>query len=145
MKLPHDAWVVVADGEKHLMLRNNGDDELMDLRVHGVEERDIAPNAAIGTERPGRFPQQAGRRETVEQTDWRRIEKEAFAAELAKEINAAAARQAFPSLVVIADPRTLGALRPHLSKPAQALLAAEITADLAHATIPTIEAQVARA
>ena len=145
MKLPHDAWVVVADGEKHLMLLNNGDADRLDLRVHGVEERDSAPNSATGTERPGRYPQQGGRRETVEQTDWRRLEKEAFAAELAEELNKAAARHAFPALVVIADPRTLGVLRPHLSKQVQALLAGEITADLAHATIPAIEAQVARA
>lgn len=143
MKLPTGGWVVVADGERHLILENRGDAELIDLRVVSVEAQPARRDAEAGRGAPpGRFPVSGGRRETVEATDWRRLDKARFATELAEALDAAAAGGAFSSLVVIAEPRTLGALRMHWTARVRARLAAEVPADLAHATVERIEAAV---
>ena len=142
MKLPTNAWVVVADGERHLLLKNAGVPVKPDLRIISVEERPVQRDSDVGTDRPGRNPGPGGRRETVEQTDWRRSGKEKFAAELAETLDAAVASGTCPGFVLIADPRTLGALRPRLGGPAKEALLAEISADLVHATVPEIEARI---
>jgi protein required for attachment to host cells len=145
MKLPNGAWLVVADGERHLVLENRGDAELIDLRVVMHESREARSDAEAGQDRPGRFPVAGGRRETVEQTDWKRLDKTRFATELAEWLDAAAAEGAYSTLAVAADPRTLGALRMHWTARVRARLAGEIAADLTHAPVPEIEAAVKRA
>lgn len=136
MKLPQGAWLVVADGERHLVLENRGDAERLDLRV-------VAEAPREGAARPGAF--EAGRRERVEGADWRRIGRARFASELAGRLDAAAAEGAFPTLAVAGDARTLGGLRMRWSARVRARLAGEIAADLTHAPIPEIEAAVSRA
>ncbi|HEU0222632.1 MAG TPA: host attachment family protein [Paracoccaceae bacterium] len=139
MKLPEKAWVVVADGEKYLALKNHGPAHHIDLRVLRVEETEIARTSAQGVDRPGRQAKPGGRRSAIEQTDWARLSKEAFASGLAEWLNRAALNSAFPALVLVADPRTLGALRPHLHGAVRERLAAEIVGDHAHETVPAIE------
>ena len=41
MRIPHDALIVVADGRKMLLLRNEGDAERLNLQV---EHKDIHEN-----------------------------------------------------------------------------------------------------
>ena len=141
MKLPHDALVVLADGEKHLLLTNAGDGDLPDLRVVAAATRPTRRNAEQGSDRPGRYPAPGGRREAVEQTDWRRLDKARFAEELARRLNETEA----PAIALMADPRTLGAVRSALTDAARARIVVEIPVNLAHATVAAIEAEIARA
>lgn len=144
MELPNGAWVVVADGERRLLLENRGDDELMDLRVREHEESPNPPNTELGEDRPGRFYGSGGRREAVQETDWKRLDKRRFAAELAERINAAAQAGTLPPWVLMADARTLGEVRGHLRDAARARLLADAAADHAHEAVPAIEAAVKR-
>ena len=141
MKLPHGAWVVVADGERHLVLENRGDAEAIDLRVvlHAARERRRDPEGAGGGPAPG------ARRETVEPADWTRLDRTRFASELAARLDAEAAAGACATLAVAADPRTLGALRMQWTARVRARLAGEIAADLTHASVAEIEGAVTRA
>lgn len=41
--IPHDAWVLIADSEKALFLRNEGDEEHMNLEVIREMEQDNPP------------------------------------------------------------------------------------------------------
>lgn len=144
MDLPHGAWVVVADGERRLLLENRGDPDLIDLRVREHAERPTEPNAVQGSDEPGRFPVHGGRRETVQEADWRRLDKARFAAELADELNAAAAADGLPPWVLVADPRSLGEIRQRLAPPARERMLRDLPADHTHDAVPQIEALIKR-
>jgi len=139
MKIPNSAWVVIADAEKYLVLENHGDEELIDLRVREAKTHQLSATHEIGTDRPGRYPVSGGRRASVEDTDWKRQEKAELPGALAMMLSDAALADMFPMLVIAADPRTLGILRPKLHKAVLPRLIAEIAADYTHMTIPQIE------
>lgn len=64
MNLHHDALVLVADGQKYLLLRNSGDFRNPVLKVEASAERSGAPTRDLGSDQPGRagpFPVQAER------------------------------------------------------------------------------------
>ncbi|PZQ50756.1 MAG: Host attachment protein [Rhodovulum sulfidophilum] len=143
MNIETGTWVLVADGEKYLLLRNIGDAELIDLRVMRHEEQDNPPTREQGADRPGRLGDPGGRgRSAVEETDWNRLEKERFAKDLAEQLRVWALANRFPRLVVVADPRTLGVLRPEFHKAVTERLVAEIDKDLTGAPISEIEASL---
>ena len=84
-RLVHDAWVVVADGEKALFLRNEGDATYPNLQVVRTIHEENPPSREQGTDKPGRFNDGHGvHRSAVDETDWHRIEKERFAADVAE-------------------------------------------------------------
>ena len=87
----HGAWVLVGDGNKALVLHNEGDAELINLRRVSVRENENPPTREQGTDAPSRAttPTSIGG-EAASQTDWRQIEEDRFAASLAEDLNAAA-------------------------------------------------------
>lgn len=141
MKLKHDTWVVVADGRKFLILRNNGDTEFTDLRVMNKTEVENPPTREQGTDRPGRMPDdgQSGR-SAMSETDWHELEERRFAAELGHKLHDWAAKKRYTDLVVIADPRTLGNLRDEYTKEVKSRLIHEIDRDYTGHTVTDIEA-----
>jgi protein required for attachment to host cells len=140
MQLPHGAWVIVADGERHLVLENRGDPDLIDLRMRSHAHQTLAPDAEQGEDRPGRHPAPGGRRETVEETDWKRLDKARFAAQLAEQLNRAAAAGDLPSFALAADPRSLGEIRGHLDERVRGRCLREVAADHTHDSVGRIEA-----
>ncbi len=142
MLLPHNAWVVVADGQKHLVLINCGEPDLPDLRVHLAETSQARLNAETGADRPGRVEVHGGRRAAVEQTDWKTLSKASFGADLAASLNSEVASGGLRHFVLIADPRTLGVVRSHLTDMAMKRLLSEIPGDLNHQTIAQIEQRI---
>ena len=83
-KLAHDIWVLVADGEKALFLRNEGDADYPHLQVVREMHEDNPPTHEQGTDRPGRLTDGSDpHRSAVQDTDWHRIAKERFADEIA--------------------------------------------------------------
>lgn len=131
MRLPRNALVIVADGEKYLALRQHGEGLKIDLTVEDSHaEPAPAHTAEMGTDRPGRYARPASSaRETVEQTDLKRLAKEDFAAGLADRLNRGAREGAFDALVLVADARSLGLLRGALDAGVQARLLREIEGD----------------
>lgn len=144
MKLEHGTWVVIADGQKQLVLHNHGD-TLMDLRIVSYEEAAVPQTQDLGTDRPGRFAKPEGRRTSADAPDWHELAEDEAARELARRINAWAAEKAFPSLVLVADPDTLGEIRKGLSKQAVCRIVGEIDKDLTKLTITEIERTLAEA
>jgi protein required for attachment to host cells len=140
VKLPKIVVVVVADGERYLMLEKD-ETTPSGLRVVAVREHEVERNAEMGADRPGRFAQPSGRRETVEQTDWRRIGKEDFARRLAVDIAALGERP----IVIVAGPRTMGVLRAALAEDVAARMVGEIPSDLTHHSLQSIADLIARA
>lgn len=145
MHIPHAAWIVVADGEKYLLLRNRGDGDLIDLRVIGRDEIANPPTRAQGSDKPGRFDDAGPGKSAVQDTDWHALEKERFAEDLGEKLRHWALEGRFDDLVVVCDPGTLGVLRKTYHKAVRNRLAGEVDKDLAHHPLDAIERAIARA
>ena len=135
-------WVIVANGEKALFLQNHGDREHPDLRVLRKEEIDNPPTREQAANRRGRMSDSQGNKSAFQDTDWHQLGKERFAADLADWLYAAAHKGAFDRLVLVADPSTLGELRPALHQEVTGKLIAEMDKDLTNQPIHEIEAHV---
>lgn len=138
--LDHDNWVVVADGEKALFLRNEGDAEYPHLQVFREMHDDNPPTSQQGTDRPGRFNDGPNvHRSAVDETDWHRIEKERFAKEIAGRLYRMAHRGDYQRLVIVAPPLVLGEMRKELHKEVLERLVGEVPKTLTNHTVAEIE------
>jgi protein required for attachment to host cells len=139
MNIANEAWVIVLDGEKFLMLKNHGDDEIIDLRVIDHDEIEALPTRDQGTDRPGRMPDPGVGKSAVQQTDWHALEKQRFAADIADRLRHWALENRFHQLVVCADPRTLGTIRQKYHAEVSRRIVAEIDKDLTALPVDEIE------
>lgn len=144
--LTRGTWVLVADGEKALLMENAGDADFPLLEVRRERHEANPPTHEQGTDRPGRRSDGPGaQRSAMEETDWHRLEKERFAAELAQMLYRRAHADRFDRLIVVAPPRVLGALRRELHKEVTARIVAEVGLDLTNHPVDEIAARVAAA
>ena len=143
--LPEGAWVVVADGEKALFLTNVGDMEDMHLVVQRKERHENPPTSEWATDRPGRFHDgPAPQRSAVEETDWHELEKQRFASELAEMLYAAAHRDAFSNLVLIASRVVLSQLREKMHPEVAARVILDVPKVLTNHPVDEIEKLLTR-
>lgn len=138
--LKHDGWVVVADGEKALFLRNVGDETYPNLEVFREMQQDNPPDREQGTDRPGRL-NDAGpnHRSGVEETDWHEIGKERFAKNVSDRLYKWAHAGKFDKLVIVAPPRVLGDIRKELHQEVTSRLVGEVAKDLTNHPVDKIE------
>lgn len=142
MRVPHNSYVMVADGRKMLFFRNEGDADLPNLQVVSVEEKENPYNRDQASDAPGRtFASAAGGtgRSAYANTDFHEIEESRFAAETADLLKRGAMRGEYEKLFVVAPPRTLGELRKHYHKEVANRLVAEIAKDLTSHPVAEIE------
>ncbi|WP_369932483.1 host attachment protein [Rhodovulum sp. 12E13] len=144
--LTHGTWILVADSEKALFLRNETDAENPNFVVVGKEEQENPATSEQGTDRPGRM-QDTGvqQRSGMEDTDWHRLAKERFAHDLADRLYDLAHKGAFDRIVLVAAPRVLGALRDQLHKEVKGRVVGEVDRNLTHEPVDAIERHVAGA
>lgn len=124
--IPHNALVVVADGAGAKFFRNSGQENKVSLATEG----EFKPSDLEGEGPAGKRPPESTLQETDEAT---------FAKLLANELYRRAHKGDFSALVLIADPQTLGQIRPLLHKEVQATLVAEIAKTLTNSTTDDIE------
>lgn len=140
MRVPHNSFIVVADGEKMLLFRNDGDADYPKLEVERKRQSENPPNRDIKTDSPGRaFSSVGAGRSAMAEADFHQIEEDRFAAETAELLRKRALQNDFESLIVIAPPRTLGELRKHYHKEVEKRLAGEIAKDLTGHPVSEIE------
>ncbi|RIA46576.1 protein required for attachment to host cells [Hephaestia caeni] len=140
MLLPHDAFVMVADGRKMLFFRNQGDAARPDLVVEHAREHVNPPDREQSSDAPGSaFSSNGSGRSSHQETDFHQLEEERFAAETAAMLRQRAFANDYEKLVVIAPPRTLGALRKHYHKEVADRLIAEIDKNLTGHPVDQIE------
>jgi len=124
--IPSDTLVVVADGTGARLFRNRGDERAVAL--HQVELRELmnmdddGPSGSMPGESTGR-----------------QIDEATFAKQLAHALNEGAVKQQYTQLALIADPTTLGRMRPLLHKQVQACIIAEIPKTLTNSPVEDIE------
>ena len=141
LKVHYGAWVLIGDGKKALLLHNEGDAELLNLRRLTVREQENPPSHEQGSDAPGRgVSSGTGTRfGSMGQTDWHQIEEDRFAATVAAELNRAAHDNEFKEIIIVAPPKTLAEIRRDLSGETHRKVVAEIPKDLTHHPIPEIE------
>lgn len=138
--MTHGLWIVVADGEKALILRNDGNAGVPDLTVVRELEQDNPPTREQGTERPGRHSDgPSPHNSAYEETDWHRLNKEHFAGEIADLLYKLAHRGMFERLAVIAPPQILGEMRKQFHKQVAAKVVAEVPKTLTNHSVFEIE------
>lgn len=125
-KIPHNAFVVVADGTGARFFRNTGRDFAISLTADG----ELKPSNLSSDGPSGHRPPEQSRQETDEAT---------FAKQLAKDLYRRAHSGGFEALVLIADPQTLGQIRSSLHKEVQSRLIREIAKTLTKVPIGDIQ------
>lgn len=133
-------WVLIADGEKALFLRNDLDAQNPDLNVIRIEEQDNPSDREQSANRPGRMHDGNGHKSALDDTDWHELAKERFADDLAAILYKQAHKGAFSRLVIVAPPATLGELRSKLHKEVADKVVAEVDKTLTNHPLDKIEA-----
>lgn len=140
MQVPHDAYVAVADGEKMLLFRNQGDREHLHLTLLEEAQRESLANRDQRRDVPGRsFSSVGPGRSAYDEADSRQIGEDRFAAATAEMLNERALENEFESLIIVAPPRTLGELRKYYHGELNRRLIGEIDKNLTNAPVPEIE------
>jgi len=124
--VPSDALIVVADGTGARVFRNRGEP-----RAPPLHQVDLPALMNMDDDGPsGSMPQESSGHDIDEAT---------FAKQLANGLNQGALKQQYEHLVLIADPATLGRVRPQLHKEVQARMVTEIAKTLTNAPLGDIE------
>lgn len=116
--LPHNALVVVADGHGAILLRNTGPG---DGNVVLREERRLSPKNLRDEGPSGSRPEE----QTPQQTD-----EATFAKQLAQALYKMKADGEFETMVLVADPQTLGQMRDAMHKTLAAAILRSLPKDL---------------
>lgn len=144
MQVPHNSFILVADGQKMLFFRNEGDTDYPNLVVDTKTVQDNPADRDQKTDAPGRaFNSVGGGRSAMAETDFHQQEEDRFAAEAAGMLKARALASDFESLIVVAPPRTLGEMRKHYHMEVEKRLVGEIAKDLTGHPVADIERIIA--
>ena len=133
-------WLMVADGEKALFLKNEGDTTYPNFQVVREIEQSNPPTREQGSDRPGRFNDgPSAHRSAVADTDWHKVGKMRFADEIAERLYTMAHRGDFKEILLIAPPLVLGELRKKLHQEVTDRIVGEIPKTLTNHAVFDIE------
>jgi len=125
-RIPEGTVVVVADGGSARVFTNVGSGG--DLQLHQQQLMDVQN---VDDEGPsGSVPKDMSEAQLDEAT---------FAKQLAAQLNEGALQNRYAHLLLVADPTTLGRLRPLLHKETQARLVGDMAKDLTNAPLADIQ------
>ncbi|MGZ9074889.1 MAG: host attachment family protein [Burkholderiaceae bacterium] len=129
-KIPNGALVVVADGTGARFFRNAGQDDKISLTADG----ELKPSNLLNEGASGMQPPESSDKQTDEAT---------FAKQLSNELYRRVHSGDFAALVLVADPQTLGQIRPTLHKEVKDRLISEIGKTFTNAPIRDIQKALA--
>lgn len=127
-KIPTGAWVVVADGTHGRLFQNVGKNDELRLKQEEMLKPDMADEQGQGPS--GHRPADSSPGQNDEAT---------FAKQLAHLLNAAALKHEYSHLVLVADPKTLGEIRPQLHAETSKRLVGELAKTLTNSSVNDIE------
>jgi protein required for attachment to host cells len=129
MKIPHQALVALANGERFVLMRNVG--QPLAPKLQRLEELDLElTNFSAGV----RHQDPAGQRNGS--TD---VDELAHGAAVAEWLNGKALHGELGEVVVAADPKTLGQIRRHCHKELESRIVGQVAKDLINSPIAQIE------
>ena len=124
--------VIVATGAQAHLYRTQGSGDALTLKPEG----ELTPKHLMNDGPAGHRPPESTPRETDEAT---------FAKQLGHHLNAQATAGAFQHLILIADPGTLGEIRPVLNKAVQSRITLEINKTLNHQSAKDVAKAILKA
>lgn len=140
--LTQGTWVIVADGEKALVMENITDADDPNLVVVAVEEQDGLTGKP--TDRAGRRNDGGPKQKSaVEEPTWKAHAKSLFVQDLANLLNRKGLKGAYDRLVLVASPQVLGLLRRRLHSEVLGKVVAEVNKTLTNHPLHKVE-QVVR-
>lgn len=143
MILKTNTLVLVADGRRLMLLRNDGTSTTPRLTILAEEQANNPPTHEQGSDRPGRTQASTGeRRSGYGDTDWHAQGEAGFARHAAILLEQASIGDSEAQIVVIAAPKTMGQLRGHYGRSTRQRLAGEIDKDLAGQPAEAIAAAI---
>lgn len=144
MEIPHNAHVLVVDGRKLLLFKNDGSAAHPQLSVTTHREQDSAATQEQGSDRPGKtHASVGGSHSSYQQTDFHQQDEDRFAADAAGLLKREVLAGRVEALIVVAAPRTLGELRKHYDAELEKCLLGEIAKDVAGRTTEEIASVIA--
>ncbi len=130
-QIPEGTLIVVADGGSARVFTNAGSDHKLVLKQHGeLQVQELAEQGASGQGPSGSVPQDM----TLSQ-----LNEATFAKQLAEQLNEDALKNRYAHLVLVADPQTLGRIRPLLHKQTQQRLVRDLAKDLTNSPLEDIQ------
>lgn len=134
--------VAVCDGEKFILLRNDGTRAEPCLSVE-IERRERHPAArAIGADRPRRVANPAGGpRSATDGADLHDEAESRFLAGVLADLERGIVEGGYRNIVLVAPPRAMGRLRRNLPRELDEHIKAEVVADLVDLPIAEIQAR----
>ncbi|RFC66279.1 host attachment protein [Fulvimarina endophytica] len=141
-KVDYETWILIADGEKALFLKNLGDAELPNYEIQRVEEQDNPSDREQSANHPGRAGdggKSNPHRSAFEDTDWHELAKERFASDLADILYKMVQKNRFERIVIVASSSTLGELRGQLHKTVEERVIGEVPKNLTNHPLGKIE------
>ena len=136
MKLPNKAHVAIVDGENFIVMRNEG--QMFEPRLKPVDKPDLsATNFSAGVRHQDDLGQERG---TSTQLD-----ELAHGAAAAEWLNAKAVAGEIDTLLIIADPKTLGEMRHHYHTELEKRLVGEIAKTMTGEPVKRIESAIQNA
>lgn len=140
MRIDHDALVMVVDGGKMLLFRNEGDADYPNLQIEQASENANPSDREQRTDAPGRaFASVGGARSAMGETDFHDLAEDRFATQAVDLLNSRAVSNDFERLIIVAPPKVLGEMRKHYNKALGARLIGEVAKDLTGHPLPDIE------
>lgn len=135
MKLQHKAHVALLDGERFLLLRNEG--QLFEPKLVVEAEPELDPtNFSAGVRHQDQIGKMLGRTQ---------LDELARGAAATEWLNAKAIAGEIEALLIIADPKTLGEMRQHYHSELTKRLVGEIDKTLTGQPLDKIAAAIAAA
>lgn len=135
MKLPQNAHVAVVDGERFMLLRNDGQAFEPKLRREDNPSLDVT-NFSAGIKHQDDIGQRHGR------TD---LEELGHAAAAAEWLNTKAISNDLHDVLIIADPKSLGEMRQHYHTELEKRVVGEIDKTMTNQPIDKIEQAIVAA
>lgn len=129
--IPEGALVVVANGGSARIFINVGSDHALQLQQRDeLRLRDVSEQGVSGQGPSGSVPKEMSIAQLNEAT---------FAKQLAGQLNEDALNSRYAHLVLVADPQTLGRIRPQLHKEANDRLVLDLAKDFTNAPLEDIQ------
>lgn len=134
-KIPEGTLIVVADGGSARVFTNVGDGHTLQLRQDDqLHVQDVSEQGVSGQGPSGSVPKDMSISQLNEAT---------FAKQLAEQLNSEALNNRYSHLILVADPQTLGRIRPQLHKEVESRLLFDLAKDYTNAPLEDIQRALA--
>jgi protein required for attachment to host cells len=145
-RLHNKVRVLIVDGSRGMVLRNDGDALSPNLKLVKSYEQEIPRTHELGTDKPGRTNESTiRRRSSMETPDWHQMAEDRFVQMIADEMAKDLAEREYSALVVAAPPAALGEYRKAAGPEVAKVTICEIDKDLTRHPVTEIGKLVAKA